>query len=216
MSVTIVETFENHCSRDLEISRAMSRALKCSCYDKICLFLLKYLIKSMHYMFAAGILFPWVFLFLFCSKRAWQFLTILTQELKSSLYWCLNDKFSWQGDGERQARKPVSACIMHMHLQSHVHRKTSTHKHNTPPTLPRHRLSWQIGACASLVVFGITVLSHLCQGCTRFHSETKKAKKSTHVILQSHFLCPAFLLMLLVGIEVGMWSRSWHHVMHNS
>lgn len=77
------------------------------------------------------------------SEKIWQCLISKNKNNKVPLYWRLNGRLKWQGDTESYRRHRVST---HVHFQSHVHGREDE---RTPahPTLPKHRLTWQIRAC---------------------------------------------------------------------
>lgn len=84
-----------------------------------------------------------------------------------SLHWCLNDKPSWQ---EGTERRRVSARMHYARTLWITRAQTgSAHECNSPPTLPKHYLTWQITMCESLpflVFWQSRYLSHFCQSFT--------------------------------------------------
>lgn len=68
---------------------------------------------------------------------------------KVSPHWCLNDKPNWQEGTEREGeRRRRTATLSITRAQT-----GSTHERTSPPTLPKHHLTWQITMCESLPGF---------------------------------------------------------------
>lgn len=89
----------------------------------------------------------------------------------------------WQAKltgGYREAAREVRClrtCITHAHGQE-------AHECTSPPTLPKHYLTWQIRMCESLPVFDVAGTCHISVRASRWlRVETKKLKTNLHVIL---------------------------------
>lgn len=123
---------------------------------------------------------------------------------KVSRHWCLNDKLNWQ---EGTERRRVSMHMHYAHTLSTTRVQTgSTHERPSPPTLPKHYLTWQITMCESLPVFDIAGICHISVRASRwFHVETKKPKMNPHVILPSLSLS---VLSRLSPLGIVEWSRN--------
>lgn len=101
-----------------------------------------------------------------CLRTAWQILNSKEKE-KVSLHWCLNDKSMWQDGTER-------ACLCkRILLYASITRAQagSAHEHTSPPTLPKHFLTWQIRLCESPLLTDIAGICHISVFMLVFHGD---------------------------------------------
>lgn len=129
----------------------------------------------------------------------------------------------WQAELTGRYREPaekrLSVCAHALCTYTFNRTRTDRKRTRAPPTLPKHYLTWQIRMCASLPLFDIAGICHISVRASRwFHIETKKPKMNPHVIplsLSLSVLSSVFLRWVLWN-EAGIWSRSQHHMLHNS
>ena len=154
-----------------------------------------------------------------CLREAWHIFKQSKREGKS--FPSLMPEWQAELTGRYRDQHDLSTRMHYAHTLSITHAQTgSTHERTTPPTLPKHYLTWQIRMCASLLVFWhCRYLSHFCQSFTLVSHQDKETQNEPtchpSLPLSLSVLSPVFLRWVLSS-EAGIWSTSQHHMLHNS
>lgn len=111
-----------------------------------------------------------------CLRKAWHIFKQSKREGKS--FPSLMPEWQAELTGRYRDQHDLSTRMHYAHTLSITHAQTgSTHERTTPPTLPKHYLTWQIRMCASLLVFWhCRYLSHFCQSFTLVSHQDKETQ----------------------------------------